>query len=62
MIEQIKQICACKLALAIRMGTPTRYESVGCDDGRFIFPKEYRALGEVYSACKISLDSVKSVD
>ena len=21
--------------------TPTRYESVGCDDGRFIFPKEF---------------------
>ena len=21
--------------------TPTRYESVGCDDGRFISPKEY---------------------
>ena len=21
---------------------PTRYESVGCDDRRFIFPKEFR--------------------
>ena len=25
--------------------TPTRYESVGCDDGRFIFPKESLAEG-----------------
>ena len=23
------------------MITPTRYESVGCDDGRFISPKEF---------------------
>ena len=27
--------------------TPTRYESVGCDDGRFIFPKESLAEGVV---------------
>ena len=25
---------------------PTRYESVGCDDGAFRVPKEYEAFGE----------------
>ena len=27
--------------------TPTRSISVGCDDGRFIFPKECEAKGEL---------------
>ena len=29
-----------KCKLACNFSAPTRYESVGCDDGRFIFPKE----------------------
>ena len=30
---------------------PTRYESVGCDDGRFISPKESQASLNSYSEC-----------
>ena len=29
---------------------PTRYESVGCDDGAFRVPKEYEAFGEFHDA------------
>ena len=32
--------------------TPTRYESVGCDDGRFIFPKESLAEGVLSDASR----------
>ena len=29
---------------------PTRYDSVGCDDGAFRVPKEYEAFGEFHDA------------
>ena len=32
---------------------PTRYESVGCDDGAFRVPKEYEAFGESHDAAPV---------
>jgi hypothetical protein len=32
---------------------PTRYESVGCDDGAFRVPKEYEAFGESHDASPV---------
>ena len=42
--EVFVSLCASSTFATHRHATPTRYESVGCDEGRFIFPEEFYSI------------------
>ena len=51
-VAEITEAASLTLAATVRMAhTPTRYESVGCDDENFSSLKEYEAKGEVSDVC-----------